>query len=615
MKKAFKITALFMTVILVVCAVCPAVFARDFAPVVDITNPGIQTQYAYEENDPSWLRKLTIKEDMLSTSGLFTEAVLYPVCSYPYTTDALNFKKEVAEYVELYTLDENSQKAAYLYLLEQIGALNIITEPETDDKTRADWLRSHGIVVTNEDENSAEGLLKIMALYSMMKNDLYYVYTGEQLEIPDGTPLEDAIVLYIVALSGQQNTLGQFIMKYFGTSSFGDLEDYIYYTSLMSLYVGGYISANEIVTISRDEVYRRVAIMTIRNAGIAIDADSATTEEIRQKYLTAMLGGQYKVTLDSTALNKANKNKNIPFYILQRMAYEDVKAQLSQNKYSYEQIFDYVLKKTNRFNLKNEFYSDIYQYNLYLEAAREEISINPTPISKSYTVTINDTQARGNAYEVIPLSDSEVQTITIISNYSDAGVSKTSRYIINIYQGKKAPADSDLTGIVPTVGEDIFTDSSTKTDSSENGQLQATLPDGVADINSNAAGLVSGILHLNDKGQLIDQNGNVVNNAYYEDLPEGYKYVLDDFGVISVVPMDGSEDETASGQLGNLSKEKLTKIIIVASAVCLMLLIICAVTFAVLNKKGIIGKTEAEKMKKRKEKERAKRQKKENKAK
>ncbi len=615
MKKAFKITAFFMTVILAVCAVCPSVFARDFAPVVDITNPGIQTQYAYEENDPSWLRKLTIKEDMLSTSGLFTEAVLYPVCSYPYTTDALNFKKEVAEYVELYTLDEDSQKAAYLYLLEQIGALNVITEPETDDKTRADWLRSHGIVVTNEDENSAEGLLMIMALYSMMKNDLYYVYTGEQLVIPDGTPLEEAIVVYIVALSGQQTSLGQFILKYFGTSSFGDLEDYIYYTSLMSLYVSGYISANEIVTISRDEVYRRVAIMTIRNAGIAIDADSATAEEIRQKYLTAMLGAQYKVTLDSTALNKANKNKNIPFYILQRMAYEDVKAQLSQNKYSYEQIFDYVLKKTNRFNLKNEFYSDIYQYNLYLEAAREEISINPTPISKSYTVTINDTQARGNAYEVIPLSDSGVQTITIISNYSDAGVSKTSRYIINVYQGQKAPADSDITGIVPTVGEDIFTDSSTKSDSSENGQLQATLPDGVADINSNAAGLVSGILHLNDKGQLIDQNGNVVNNAYYEDLPEGYKYVLDDFGVISVVPMDGSEDETASGQLGNLSKEKLTKIIIVASAVCLMLLIICAVTFAVLNKKGIIGKSEVEKMKKRKEKERAKRQKKENKAK
>ena len=315
----------------------------------------MQTQYQYDENDPSWLRKLDVKEDMLSTEGLFSPEVLIPVCSYPYNMDAPNFKIQVAEYVELYTINENTQRAAYLYLLEQIGVLSFFADPDATEADKAQWLRDNGIIVTAEDENDPEKRIMIISLYAMMKNDLYYVYKGQHLQIPQGTPLEQAIVMYLIALSGEESTLRSFIERFFDGEEILTLEDYIYYTSLISLYTTGYISPAEVVTIPKDEVYKRVAVMAIRNYGIAIDAETATGEEIQQKYLTAMLGTQYRVTLDPNALKKAANDDIIPFYILQRMAYEDAKVTISQTRYTYEQSFDIVRKrKTSEKEIKKE---------------------------------------------------------------------------------------------------------------------------------------------------------------------------------------------------------------------------------------------------------------------
>jgi hypothetical protein len=147
----------------------------------------------------------------------------------------------------------------------------------------------------------------------MMRNDLYYVYTGEHFTMPQNTPLEEAVVLYIAALSGNENSLLAFVYKYFGTTSLGSLEDYIYYTALFALWEEGLVSVNEIATISRSEVFRRLAILSIKTYGLAIDSDKATTEEIQQKYLTAMLGTHYGVRLDPQSLVASVGAQGIPF--------------------------------------------------------------------------------------------------------------------------------------------------------------------------------------------------------------------------------------------------------------------------------------------------------------
>ncbi len=611
MKKSAKVLSFFLTVVLLITTLSTSAFAKDFAPKFDISNPGIQTQYIYSENDVSWIRKLVVKEDMLSPEGIATEAVLHPVTDYPYTTDAPHFKAEVEECTKTYTLDEDSQRAAYLYLIKQVGALSLISEPTVSDQTKADWLRSQGIVITEEEEQDPEKVLMISALYAMMRNDLYYVYTGEHLTIPQGTSLEQAIVIYLASLSGQGSMLASFIYKFFGHSSFGNLEDYMYYTSLMALYTNGYVNATEIPQLSRNEVYRRVAIMTIRGYGLAIDSEKATHEELQQKYLTAMLGTHYKVSLDPESLAKASNNQSIAYYILQRMAYEDAKLTISQSKYSFENCFKTVLQKTDRFDLKKEFYSDVYEYNVYLESNRSNISVNPTPLTAASVVTINGKPVIGGEYAKVEIKNVEHQVLNIVSRYTVNGKTTTSLYKLNVYQGTTPPPSSNITGIVPTYKDP----SNSTTGNGSNGNnptvnVNLTLPNMlpyVSQINGAATNLVGKILSLNDKGQLVDQQGNVISQATYETLPEGYKYVLGDDGIIKVVLIDDTTSVSENDSSDEGSKtEKTRKIIIIVSSLMCIALVFALILTLVLTKKNRNKKTSDSKTKARKAKEKAK---------
>lgn len=611
MKKSAKILSFFLTVVLLITTLSTSAFAKDFAPKFDISNPGIQTQYIYSENNVSWIRKLVVKEDMLSPEGIATEAVLHPVTDYPYTTDAPHFKAEVEECTKTYTLDEDSQRAAYLYLIKQVGALSLISEPTVSDQTKADWLRSQGIVITKEEEQDPEKILMISALYAMMRNDLYYVYTGEHLTIPQGTSLEQAIVIYLASLSGQGSTLASFIYKFFGHSSFGNLEDYMYYTSLMALYTNGYVNATEIPQLSRNEVYRRVAIMTIRGYGLAIDSEKATHEELQQKYLTAMLGTHYKVSLDPESLAKASNNQSIAYYILQRMAYEDAKLTISQTKYSFENCFKTVLQKTDRFDLKKEFYSDVYEYNVYLESNRSNISVNPTPLTAASVVTINGKPVIGGEYAKVEIKNVEHQVLNIVSRYTVNGKTTTSLYKLNVYQGTTPPPSSNITGIVPTYKDP----SNSTTGNGSNGNnptvnVNLTLPNMlpyVSQINGAATNLVGKILSLNDKGQLVDQQGNVISQATYETLPEGYKYVLGDDGIIKVVLIDDTTSVSENDDSDEGSKtEKTRKIIIIVSSLMCIALVFALILTLVLTKKNRNKKTSDSKTKARKAKEKTK---------
>ncbi len=603
MKKNFKFICLLFTLIVLISSITPSAFAKEFAPAIS-TNIGVNTQYAYSSNDPSWLRQLTIKEDMLSVEGIANAVVLYPVAEYPYTTDAKTFKATVGESIKLYTLDEDSRRAAYLYLLEQIGALSIISDPSATDASKAEWLRQQGIIVTEEDENDPDGILMISALYALMKNDFYYVMKGERLTIPQGTPLEEAVVIYLTAFSDQDSALSSFMARFFGSLSITNLDDYIYYTSLMALYTRGYVSPLEIPTLSREEVYRRVAIMTISAYGIAIDADSATTEEIQEKYLTAMLGTQYKVTLDHPSLLRAIKKKKVPYYILQRMALEDSNLTISQTKYSYEECFDLVCKKTERFDLEDEFYSDIYEYNIYLKNSRKNISINPNPISNGGTsIFIGAKEVAPAEYAVIELNGEEKQTLNIVSRQTTEGKTTTTTYRVNVHQGSTVAPDSNLTGIIPTVG-DIF---NAETAETVTAQLPSLMPI-VDKVNDSLLGVVDGVLSLNDKGQLVDSDGNIIGNGY-EALPEGYQYAVGKDGIITVVPVAKNETEPTTDEESELGEEGIRKIVIAVAGACLILLIIAGAFIIKFSKKG--KKSKNEKMRKRRDKEKSKKARKE----
>ncbi len=573
MKLRYRVIAAILAVVTCSSIFTLSVSAKKFAKQIN-TNLGVSTQYAYEENNPSWLRKFIIKENMLSVDGIITEKALQPVTDYPYITDAPCFKEEVEEYAHYYTLDEESQRAAYIYVFQQLGALSIIGDPDATDQSKAEWLREQGVLITPEQEEDPDSIFMISALYALWKNDFYYVFTGERLSIPPGTTLEAALMMYMVALDGDDRSLIAFVSKYFDITSIVSLEDYIYYTCLFALYTNGYVTSRELVTIERSEAFRRLAIMSISDAGISVDASTATDEEIQIKYMAAMLGTQYNVTLDPDSVFKANRSKTLAYYIIQRMAYEDKGIALSSTKYTYEQAFDIVLQKTNRFDLEKKFYSDIYEYNLYLDYFRDLIYINPTPIDNAYmTVKINNKTVDLAQYAKVALSKEPVQTVNVNVQYNGASA-ETTTYKINVYQGiENAPDDENATGIVSGFGGNVSANLN-NTISPSYDYLNPSLNANVATPNANPQ-----VLHINEFGQLVDSQGNVISDTVKESLPEGYGYILNANGVVTIGKLDTITTTTADSSSSTLNKDEIKMIVVYFSIFLVVAAMIAAFVY------------------------------------
>ena len=157
---------------------------------------------------------------------------------------------------------------------------------------------------------------------------------------------------------------------------------------------------------------------------VTVTGSFETAHNEGEAYQTAtvtLVDGKFtEVTIDEyypakAAFKKALTQKNAPYYILQRMAYEDSKVTISATKYSYEECFNLVLHKTDRFDLDDEFYSDIYEYDVYLDNIRSNISVNPNPISKSdVSISINGVDVTGGSYAVVELAGKAIGIAAII---------------------------------------------------------------------------------------------------------------------------------------------------------------------------------------------------------
>lgn len=568
-KTSFKIAAVCIVISLLAAAVAVYPFAKtddfisDIFPNIVKAGEGGKADLVKLQDKSityyrvSWLRSLIVKEDIMTAEGAAKRSTLVPVADYPYTHTSASFKKEVDSYVKLYTLDENSHKAAYLYFFKQIDAMGIISDPNVTDKAKIQYLKDEGIIVPDGVESDSTQMLMAGALYAYMTNDLYYVFTGNpesDVVIPDQTPLEEALLIYTIKLTGQQNTVMDFTKKHFGVTKITSLDEYIYYTSMYALWTKGLVSQNELSSISEDEVYRRLALMEIREQGITI-GDGASMEDIKMAYLAAGLSEQYNVTVDYTELKaKYNENK-VPFYILQLMLKQDKGLQISETQ-KYSEAFDFVAKKTNRFKLDDDFYADIYEYDINLEYKRNQIYLRTAPLTpdsasgetNKATVKVrvflgDGTELPYDNYCAVKLSDGVKETVTLVVKYFINGASVNSTtYKLNFIQGSKnSPKTSgvyDMTGTVPAFAN------STVSGSAFDGSGIVTSDGVVVEL---ASEILNQMYSTDINGNYIDADGNIITSFNYETLPDGYEYTVYRDGSIGIVPVAQSTSSTEPG--------------------------------------------------------------------
>ena len=440
--KRNRILAVFLTVVMLITALSTGLSAAALMMV--------ETQYTYDSANLSWLKDLIIKEDMSSVNGLSSSCTLEPVAKYPYRETAESFKEEILYYQMMYTLDENMVDVIYLYMLDLVESMASTTTSDYTDEFIKSYLESLGIVYpSGEAANSTETYIVARALFSILNSD-------EDYEVKRGTGLYDAFTGYISKLLGVNVSV---ILKFDGNNDFSDMEEFVLAVCKYMLYVAGYdVSA---VT-SDSEVYRLIAIMTIRSQGISIDSSTATFEEIKIKYLCAMMCKIYDVSIDVNAFEKAVNADNLAFYMLQLAGKKSGVA--IKDSVPYKDAFDLVCKNTDYFNLiPGEFYADIYEYNIQLKYLRSTVWIYPQTLGTtnasegtSVKVKINDAVVRENYYVDIALDKSKsTQSVLITVEYTDKSGTKSSSYKINITQGTEEPVQSSIISSALTDVSDI----------------------------------------------------------------------------------------------------------------------------------------------------------------
>ncbi len=555
----------------------------------------------------SWLRDLIVKEDILSAEGISKQSTLIALADYPYTYTAETFKNEVNAYVKLYTVNEDTKRASYLFFFRQLDALSIMSEPNTSEQAKIDYLRKEGIQVPDNIEPDSNQMLMVGALYSYMNNDLYYVLTGNpesDVVIPKGTPLEEALLIYTIKITGQQNTVVQFAKKYFNVSSFKSLDEYIYYTSLYALWTKGLASTEELSTITENEVNRRIALMEIRSYKINI-GDNASDEDIKMAYLAAGLGEQYNVNIDYRKIKPVVSQNKMPFHILQLMASQDKGLELSELKYSYEKAFELVTVNTERFDLLNDFYADIYEYYIKLDYKRTQVYLRSIPVTPNDTagkelvkVFLEDgTELLYNGYSSINLSGKPKETINLYVKYFSNGKPiSTTVYKLNFEQGTlKAPNTPELTDIL-----NITTYPNYPTDSVPTTTLPSFSGSGIVTSNGVVVEIAAEILNqlysTDANGNYIDADGNIITSFNYETLPEGYEYIEYADGSIGIIPVAATVSaQSSDGSIivspdGENIFEKISQLtdkwnIIIIIIACVVLLGLCVTLFIVVKKR------------------------------
>ena len=440
--KRNRILAVFLTVVMLITALSTGLSAVALMMV--------ETQYTYDSANLSWLKDLIIKEDMSSVTGLSSSCTLEPVAKYPYRETAESFKEEIAYYQMMYTLDENMVDVIYLYMLDLVESMASTTTSDYTDEFIKSYLESLGIVYpSGEAANSTETYIVARALFSILNSD-------EDYEVKRGTGLYDAFTGYISKLLGVNVSV---LLKFDGNNDFSDMEEFVLAVCKYMLYVAGY----DVSAVTSDaEVYRLIAIMTIRSQGISIDSSTATFEEIKIKYLCAMMCKIYEVSIDVNAFEKAVNADNLAFYMLQLAGKKSGVA--IKDSVPYKDAFDLVCKNTDYFNLApGEFYADIYEYNVKLKYLRSTIWIYPQTLGTtsasegtSVKVKINDAAVRENYYVDVALDKSKsTQSVLITVEYTDKSGTKSSSYKINITQGTEEPVKNAIISSALTDVSDI----------------------------------------------------------------------------------------------------------------------------------------------------------------
>lgn len=416
-------------------------FASIFVSDGDVVScPGNTKVYtAPEDYNYAWLDTVIARNDSLAVTPL----TICPVTDYPYSHTYKDFIEECNGFITLFDSSETAIQKSVSDILKTVYYTLVATGkiPDSNQEMRA-FNESKGIVYPYNESDFT--YIYTVITYSCLKNNLYKVVTDNEVNIVRGTTIEGAVVRFLSAVCNMSvpstvDTIPGF--SYLFTEKY--VVDETSYP----------VSDNP----SEEEVYYWVKLQAAQKAGYNVPAttkysnlSSDQIEYVTYAYYASMLTAEYNVSVDPIKLKAAlcseNASEAVAKLILISML-DNVSVNYS-NKTSNEALFEMVLNE-GFFALENEFYTDIYNYKIYVEPECEKVWVTSYPVApqlldgeiKNVSTYINGKLVKNNSTNAVDVSN-DGATFVITLNYE--GKNDTAEYVFSVIKTADAQQMNEI---------------------------------------------------------------------------------------------------------------------------------------------------------------------------
>lgn len=415
------------------------------------------------EENPAWLSDIYVRE----SSTDFVKNPMVPRSEGIYSRTLGGFRKEVAELKKLATMTADDLGDAYVKVITQIYQLIDQTGIFDDYDVMKSYLQTEHKIVFPDDD-SAVNKTYVAVAYACLKYDLLYPVLGIHFDVPDGTSINRTVVLIAAALMGDTVP-----------ADVETIEEYAILNIKKTLIENGYkVSENA----DADEIYSLYKIMMAEKQGYRIaNQDVANYTQKDKNYLTgaytaALIKMTYAVapTPEDALIVVTSSDKDaMPALILGLMI--ESKGESTLNDNTLEDLFRHACR-LGLFDLDNEFYSDIYEYDVYLDYNCKSIWITPfafaTELGSDKTqyakITINGTAVKSGASHNFAITG-DLTVAKIAVNYDDGTVKNSATYTLYIHNGKETLPEDPTLPLPPFGGNEGSSGSSSGGNNSSSG--------------------------------------------------------------------------------------------------------------------------------------------------
>ncbi len=444
--KCKKVLCIFLLVAVLTAYCCSSFVSSASVFYIDgnaAVCPGTTKVYVDEKDyNYAWIDDVVMRDSSSSVVPL----VFKPLTDYPYSHTAEEFVSECNNYSQLFeasrTILQSSLiktlKTTYYTLLASGAITSSIPEMRAYNESKG---------ITYPFDETATTQMYTTIVYALLKSDIASAVLKQEIEIPRGTSVEGAVVIYLSKVCGMNVP-----------SSVSSIEGFSY------LFANEYVLEGSGLPVSKDpteqEVYYWVRVLAADKQGYAVDKTTPYVKVTQQQedavnhaYYASILTSKYDVyvspVLLKQALESGNRNKEVPKLVLMSML-DSVNTEYSSSE-SLDSLFEKA-KADGFFDLKDDFYTDIYNYEVTVSDTSSEVwftaflvadQLTDGDLSKAKTYLNGSLVANSSTNSVKLTSASTTFTVKIEYVDEDTERNDTAEYTFTV---KKSSSGSNVVG-------------------------------------------------------------------------------------------------------------------------------------------------------------------------